>query len=171
MRIPDSAQHQLLWTYFPQLQKQEGAQRPFCFRDTGEDILMLSNVKPTTDSKEIVFQPGQTLMFECRASIGSRKYKDKIYKPQDFTSDHTKEWFRNRLKDVADVNYVTFKKCSPHIIIDSTGRKSRIPFNQTLFYGTLTVIDAEKFDEIVGHGIGSGGAYGFGALILPQVMT
>ena len=170
MRIPDARQHQLLWTYFPEIQKQEGAQRPFCFRDTGDQILMLSTVKPTTESREITFTPGQTLMFESRASIGTRRYKGVVYKPEHFTAEHVKGWFKNRFKDAADINYVTFERKVPHIMVAEHKNFKKIVLDQTMFYGTLTVIDAEKFDEIVGRGFGQGPCYGFGALILPQVM-
>ena len=72
MRIPDYTQHQLLWTYFPQVSKAEGAERPFCYLDTGDKIIMLSVVEPSTESVKIEFQAGHTLMFNCMASLTKR---------------------------------------------------------------------------------------------------
>ena len=172
MRIPDYAQHQLLWTYFPQVSKSEGAERPFCYLDTGDKIMMLSVVEPSTECIKIEFQAGQTLMFNCMASLTARRYSKSgvVFKPQDYTAEHIKDWFIRKFKDVADINYVTFKKHAPHMLVDSTGRKKRIPLDRTEFFGTLTIVDAEKFSEIIGRGIGGGCAFGFGAMILPQVM-
>ena len=162
--ITDYLQHQLLWGFFDQNQD-----RPFCFCDAGDQIIMLSSVKPNTESKEVKFENGMTLMFECRASLNARRYKTVTYKPQDYTADMIKEWFRRRLEGCANVGYVTFKKMPPHMIVKSQNHK-KIPLNQTMFFGTLTITDAEKFDEIASKGIGQGCAFGFGALILPQVM-
>lgn len=166
--VSDYQQHQLLAGFFDKYA--DGKDRPFCFRDTGEQLIVLSTQQPKTDSKEITFKSGQTLMFECRASVRKRTIQGKLIKPEDFTASHLKQWFCKLLRDGAYVDYVTFKKMSPHKITKSqTGHV--MCFNQTFFYGTLTVTNPEVFDRLVGHGIGAGGAFGFGALILPQVMA
>lgn len=165
--VSDYQQHQLLAGFFDTYD--DGKDRPFCFRDTGEQLIVLSNVKPKTDSREITFKNAQTLMFECRASVRQRSYQGRLIKPQDFTASHLKEWFCRRLEKGAYVDYVTFKKLPPHKVRKSQNGQVMF-FNQTLFYGTLTISNADEFDKLVGHGIGAGGAFGFGALILPQVM-
>ena len=167
--ISDYQQHQLLWGFFRQ---QDAKQRPFCFRDTGDEILVLSSVKPSTESREIKFERGQTLMFELRMSIGksgsSRKNPDAL-SPHQWSADEIKRRFINILDDVADVDFVTFKKNSvPHVVVKNDGHK--MYFNQTMFYGTLTVKDPQRFDKKISHGIGRGCAFGFGAMMLPQVM-
>ena len=162
--VSDYQQHQLLSGFFEAYDK-----RPFCFRDTGEHIVLLSNQKPKTECREITFSDGQALLFECRASVRGRSCAGVKIKPEQYTAKHLKEWFVRRLLPAANVQYVTFKKMSPHKILRNDGRLMIL--NQTLFYGTLIVNDAKAFDELVGHGIGAGGAFGFGALILPQVMS
>lgn len=164
--VSESQQHQLLYSFFRQ--SDEPTERPFCYRDTGEQILMLSNEKPSTDCVELDFKEGETLLFECRASINPRNYKGKKISPKDFTAKHVKDWFRRRLDGGAYVDYVTFKRTAPHKIIKNDGQI--IILNQTLFYGTLKVMNPKQFKKIIATGIGRGGAFGFGMLLLPQVM-
>lgn len=165
--VTDYQQHQLLAGFFDKYD--DGEDRPFCFRDTGSQLIILSSQKPKTDSTEIVFKNAQTLMFECRASVRQRSYKGNIIKPHEFTANHLKEWFCRRLESGAYVDYVTFKKLAPHKVEKSQNGQVMF-FNQTMFYGTLTITNAQEFDRLASHGIGAGGAFGFGALILPQVM-
>ena len=157
----------LLWGFFRK-QQEDALERPFCFRDTGDQLFVLSNVKPSTESHEIKFQRGQTLMFEIRMSLGVKRNRETVVKPQDLTADQIKRRFITIFSDVANVDYVTFKKLPPHIITRNDGH--RMPLNQTMFYGTLTVKDPLKFDEKISRGVGRGCAFGFGAMILPQVM-
>lgn len=162
--ISDAQQHQILYGFF----RGDDDKRPFCFRDTGDEILMLSNQKPNTDCKEIVFEKGQTLMFECRASINARKHRGVKIPARDFTAEHIKEWFKRRLDGGAYVDFVTFKRLAPHKIYKNDG--SIAILDQTMFYGTLTVMNPKQFEEIISTGIGKGGVFGFGMMILPQVM-
>ena len=165
--VSDYQQHQLLWTFFKE-QQGAGESRPFCYRDTGTQILMLSSVKPNCESREIHFTDGQHLMFECRASINARRYKTVTYKPQDYTAEQKRDWFRRKFEHAATIDFVTFKSFAPHVVLNNSNHK--IVLNQTAFFGTLTISDAAKFESIVSTGIGEGKAFGFGMLLLPQVM-
>lgn len=165
--VSDYQQHQILWGFFPK-QQQDAEQRPFCFRDTGDQLLVLSNVKPNTESKEIKFQNGQTLMFEVRMSLGDKTSGNVVTKPKDLTADQLKNRFINTFIDIADIGHVSFKNYPPHIVRKNDGHK--IPYHQIMYFGVLTVLDAEKFDARISRGIGRGCAFGFGAMILPQVM-
>lgn len=161
--VPDAKQHQLLYGFFKGVEE-----RPFCYKDTGSEIIMLSSIEPNTECKEIQLREGQTLMFECTASLNGRKHKDITIRPQDFTPDHIKEWFRRRLDGGAYVNYVSFQKLAPHKI--RRDNSEIIILNRTHFYGTLTVMNAPRMQEIMAKGVGRGGAFGFGLIYLPQVM-
>ncbi len=165
--VSDYQQHQLLWTFFKEEQA-AGYSRPFCYRDTGDQIIMLSNTEPSTSSKEVRFVVGQQLMFECRASLNKRRTMDRIIYPQDYTAEQTKDWIKRRLDGAATVDYVAYKSMPPHIVIKNNGHK--MPLSQVLFFGTLTITDATLFDEKISTGIGQGGAFGFGAMMLPEVM-
>lgn len=164
--VTDAQQHQLLYAFFRS--SEEPIKRPFCYRDTGEHILMLSGEKPNTECVELDFKCGQTLFFECRASINARSHHGKKISPQEFTAKHVKDWFRRRLDGGAYVDYVTFKKLAPHKIRKNDGQV--ILLNQTMFYGSLIVMNPDQFKKIIATGIGKGGAFGFGMLLLPQVM-
>lgn len=109
-------------------------------------------------------------MFECRASINDRRYNGVKHKAKDYSDEQIKEWFRRRLEACAYVDYVAYKRYPPHKIQKLQTGETMI-FNQTMFFGTLTVIDAKEFERVISHGIGRGGAFGFGAMIIPQVMT
>ncbi len=165
--VSDYQQHQLLWGFFGKQQK-DAEQRPFCFRDTGDELLVLSSGKPSTDSREIKFQNGQTLMFEVRMSLGDSHLKGQTTKAHQLTADQLKNRFINTFIDIADIGHVSFKALAPHIVTKNDGHK--IPYHQIMYFGVLTVLDAEKFDARISRGIGRGCAFGFGAMILPQVM-
>lgn len=169
MQIPDYSQHQLLWGFFPSIQKSSG-ERPFCFRDTGDQIIMLSNAQPTTESKKLEFEVGQILMFECLTSPDNTKLPDgrKIHADKR-SSESLKKWFKDRVGDTADVNYVSYKTFAP-MSIPHQKQCRKMVFSQVQFFGTLTIVDPERFSEKLGRGIGQGVAFGFGALMLPQVM-
>ena len=161
--VPDAKQHQLLYVFF-----KDADERPFCYKDTGDQIIMLSSIKPNTQCQEVHFEAGKTLMFECLASINKRRFKDKVIRPQDFTAEHIKEWFKRKFDGCAYIDYVAFKKFAPHKIPKDDGRM--VFLNQTLFFGTLTIMNPKKFEELLVSGVGIGGVYGFGLVYLPQVM-
>ena len=69
--------------------------------------------------------------------------------------------------------HTPFRNKTPEFIATVQSSWRHTPFrklDRTEFFGTLTIVDAEKFSEIIGRGIGGGCAFGFGAMILPQVM-
>lgn len=163
--VTDGQQHQLLYGFF---KDNKPSTRPFCFKDMGDELLMLSNMPPNTTSQEMHFTDGQVLMFECRASINNRNHQGKTIKSHQFTSKHVKEWFKRRLSDGACVDFVSFKSLAPHKVYKNDG--TEMIFDQKIFYGTLTVTNAKRFEEILAVGIGRGCAFGFGLVYLPQVM-
>lgn len=162
--------HQMLWCLFPQHQQQQ-LERPFCFRIIEDEILLLSNIKPTTDSKELVFKENNTYLFECRASM-RRTYKDengKRKQRENCKGDELKDWFKRRFGDAAIVDFVAYKDFAPHIVANPKNQNKMV-FAQYVFQGSLTVKNSDEFETIISKGIGQGCAFGFGAMILPQVM-
>lgn len=140
----------------------------YCYKDLGDEVLLLAQDKMAVECNQLHFTVGQKFMFECRASINDRRYKGVVYKAKDYYDEHIKNWFRRRLGDSATVDYVCYEKKAPHKIYKTTGEL--MIFNQTMFFGTLTVKDPVLFADILAKGIGRGKSFGFGAVILPQVM-
>lgn len=171
MDTPKELIHRLLWGFFPDLQK-AGAERPFCYKDTGDQILMLSTVEPNTDSKKIEFAKGQTVMFWMCASYNRRlTAKDGGYKRGvRFVTQpgELQAWLQRRLGDTATVNYVDVKQLAPETVVRKGGQKMTWP--QTRLIGTLTVTSPVEFAALVGRGIGAGCAFGLGAMIMPEAM-
>lgn len=162
--------HQMLWCFFQEHQKQ-GLERPFCYRVTDNEIVMLSNVKPSTECKKIELVEGNTYLFECRASI-KRTYKDANGKSrwrEDYKGDELKEWFKRRFGGAATVNFVAYKSFAPHVIVRPKTQQKMV-FSQYVFQGSLTVTNSAELEKMIGKGIGQGCAFGFGAVLLLQVM-
>lgn len=162
--------HQVLWSFFQEHQRQ-GLTRPFCYFLAEDKIFMLSSIAANKDSKKIILENKETYLFECRASI-RRTYKDENGKSKTreaYRGEELKEWFKRRFADCATINFVSYKEYAPHVVINPKS-KNRMVFSQYVFSGSLTIDDIADFERICAKGVGQGCAFGFGAVVIPQVM-
>lgn len=171
---PDYLVHKLLWGFFPDQQVSQSG-RVFCYHDAGDKIYMLSSVEPKTECKKISLTADQCVMFSMSASYNRRPSgrdengKRVYHKQPDITRpQQLKDWLQRRLADTASIQFVDIKKLPPHSVARKDGKKMVWPQHQ--FMGTLNVHKPDEFLEIIGKGIGAGGAFGLGAMILPEVM-
>lgn len=164
--MDDYQQHQLIWAFFDRAT----AERKFCFRDDGENLLIYSSEEPKTESREVFFKKGQKLMFDCRASLTERRYSKAgvTFRPQDFTAEMIRDWFIRKFVGAATIDFVSYKKYPPHVVIGS-GRKKMV-FDQTLFQGVITITDPQAFEQLIQHGIGGAKAFGFGMMVFPELL-
>lgn len=164
--------HQFLWGYFPEQQNNGTTERPFCFRELDDQLLMLSGIRPAAPARQIELEAGRSLLFEMiasprrgtyRAADGKRQRLPPMKSPRDMA-----DWLRRRLDCAATVQFVDVKPLAPLSLRHADGNLVVLP--QALFRGVLNVSDGERLRERMAGGIGQGGAFGLGMLLLPEVM-
>lgn len=169
---PDYCLHQYLWAYFD---KARGEQRPFVYRVLTDAIIMLGRDRPSCPSVAIADRivAGQVLQFDvlcnptCSQWLDAEKTKKRRvpYK----TNAERQDWFNRRMGDAADVRFVQvfdrpqrrFKK----------GDGNKIIIDECVMRGAVYVKDRAAFLEILLNGIGGRGAWGYGLMMLPEVMS
>lgn len=175
MDVPEYLVHKLLWGFFPEAQK-AGAERPFCYKDTGDQILMLSSIEPNTDSKKIALKKDQSVMFWMCASYNRRpsgrdENGNKVYRKGVRFVTSPKElqaWLQRRIGDTATIQFVEIKKLPPKAVLRVNGEKMVWP--QAQYMGTINVHKPSEFLALASRGFGAGCAFGLGAMIMPEVM-
>lgn len=163
--------HQKLWGLFPQHQAAD-SDRPYCYKDTGSKVYVLSNSEPSIESKRGEINE-QQYMFTLSASARRGTYRDengkRVRLPAYSTHEELKDWLHRRLDGCATVDFVDIKPVSPRSVVKPCGRKMVFP--QAEFKGLLTVTNKEKFSEIAAVGIGQGCAFGLGAILLLELIN
>lgn len=169
---PQYCYHQYLWSYFPDLYGQEGIDRPFLFRVLENSILMLSRHKPAVSSSANIedrIQAGSVYQFDVLASArNGHNTKDGKYRSRFLKSDEIRGWFSRRIAG-ADAGFVqVFDR--PKLKFKKPGGTAIIR-PQCVIRGTVNVKDRDEFIETLYKGIGGGGVWGFGLLVMPEVMA
>jgi CRISPR-associated protein Cas6/Cse3/CasE subtype I-E len=161
--LDDYDHHQLLWSLFnPRPEK-----RPFCFSSRHDYIYMRSSIKPNVEAKEIKIEANRTLTFNVVACPPDRKFRHLKIKAKDFGSTELKEWFIKVFAESAHINFVSFERMPPKAVTNH--QKNKMVWAQYHFFGTLTVIDSNKFAERITKGIGRGTAFGMGFIYLNEI--
>lgn len=154
--------HQVLWTLFENEQ-----QRPFCFSSVNNVVHMLSTVKPNFKTTEIKLLNNSTLIFKVIACPPKRRFRTRTIKSQDYSASHLKEWFSRVFEDIAKINYVEYTTLKPKSLQKKNGEKMR--WSQYLFFGSLTILDAERFENKIARGFGQGAGFGLSMMNLVDI--
>ncbi|MDZ7922738.1 MAG: type I-E CRISPR-associated protein Cas6/Cse3/CasE [Marinagarivorans sp.] len=164
--------HQSVWSLFPSAQA-EKTERPFCYQKHGGYALVFSNVKPDSESVEVIINDGADLLFDVIGSPSRGTYRDDKGRRRRMnphtTVESMNDWLKRRLDGAALVTSVITKPLSPHAF--SHPKSGRIVHPQAHFRGRLKVVDAGKMSEIVARGIGQAAAFGLGAVVLPELLN
>ena len=170
--VPEYCYHQYLWAYF---KKDKGEQRPFLFRVMTDAIVMLSREKQSCPSVAIAdrITAGLALQFDvlCNPArsqlIDSEKTKKRRVPYKTNAERH--DWFKRRIGEAADSRFVQvfdrpqrrFKK----------GDGNKIIIDECVIRGVVYINDRSEFIDILLNGVGGRGAWGYGLMLLPEVMT
>lgn len=169
---PNYSTHQYLWSYFPGATK--GEERPFLYRALDSSILMLSRVRPAIPGAVNVadrVQAGAVYQFDALVSARNGQ-NHKPGRPQKHRfirdNDELRAWFSRRLSgaepgfvQIFDRPDLRLTKASGHVIVRP----------QCVIRGTVKVNDRSEFLGCLARGVGGGGAWGLGLMVLPEVMN
>ena len=158
--------HQKLWGLFPQHQAGK-SDRPFCYKDTGETVYVLSNTE-TSESVSVDIEQGERYMFTVTASARRGTYRDESGKRVKLnpytTASELKQWLARRLAGCAELGLIDVTVLPPRTVTKPNGNKMVFP--KTEFKGVLTITDVDEFKRVASVGIGQGGAFRLGAILL-----
>lgn len=168
---PEYCYHQYLWAYFD---KQRGENRPFLFRVLNDAIVMLSRDNPSCPSVAIAgrIQAGNVLQFDLLCNPARSLWMDaektkKCRVPYKSNAER-QEWFKRRLGDAADVRFVqVFNRPQRRF---KKGGGNKIIIDECIIRGAVYVKDRAAFIDVLLNGVGGRGAWGYGLMILPEVM-
>lgn len=170
---PEATLHQFLWGYFPGM---DGQERPFLFRTLDTTILMLSRVKPSCPSVDIKerITAGNVYQFDVLASPrngfssdNGGRYRNQHHHKFIRSNQHRKEWFGRRLAGAEP----TFMQIYDRPDMQVRRGKNLITRPACIVRGTIKVNDRAEFMDTLQRGIGGGGVWGFGLMVLPEVMS
>lgn len=165
--------HQFLWGYFPGM---DGAERPFLYRTLETTVLMLSRVKPACQAVDIKdrIQAGSVYQFDVLASPrngfssdNGGRYRNQHHHKFIRSNEHRREWFGRRLAGAEP----TFAQIYDRPDMKIRRGKNLITRPACIVRGTIKVNDRAEFIGTLLRGIGGGGVWGFGLLVLPEVMS
>lgn len=167
---PPASIHQHLWGYYPGM---PDAERPFLYRSLGETMLLLSRVKPACPATHIAdrIQAGRVYQFDVLASPRNGKsHKNHTENKYTFLrgNDRIRQWFGRRLHG-AEATFVQVFDRPDVVFKHSRGRQICRP--ACIIRGTVSVLDRAEFIATLLRGIGGGGVWGFGLMVLPEVMA
>jgi CRISPR-associated protein Cas6/Cse3/CasE subtype I-E len=169
-QVPAYALHQVLWGYFPEVP--DGDPRPFTYRVEGDDVLMLSRLKPACPALDISGRigAGRVYQFDVLASP-MNGYKVKSSKTSGRKviegNERRREWLARRLAGAE----LTFAQ-----LFDREDLRFKRPSGAQVWVarcvarGTLQVTDRAEFVETMLRGVGGRGCWGCGMLVPPEVM-
>lgn len=171
---PEATVHQYLWGYYPD--REGGQERPFLYRTLESTILMLSRIKPAcpaVDIKERI-KAGTVYQFDVLASPrngfsgdNGGRYRNRHHHKFIRSNGHRREWFGRRLAGAEP----TFAQIYDRPDLRIKRRDNLITRPACIIRGTLRVTDRAEFMGTLLRGIGGGGVWGFGLLVMPEVMT
>ena len=169
-KVTRDALHQVLWSYFPDID--DGSQRPFLFRKSKDRLLMLSRIKPACESIAISdsIRAGRMYQFDVIASPrnGHNTKKPGAYKHRFIVGNaERKAWFARRITGATPGFIQVFDRPNLQLV---NRRHQEIVRPACIIRGTLKVDDRAEFMHSMLSGIGGGGAWGFGLLVMPEVM-
>ncbi len=182
--------HRQLWLAFPDMNK---AARPFLYRidwhQSGHllPLLMQSTIKPLPlfdkgcellASKEFFpqFQPDQHLRFLlCANPVKRFKKEDRKYNPRKPLFEEAEQigWLERQLQDGASLEHI--RADGEHILYFRTKKEEHTQKQDAgkivtvNFFGTLTVNNGIKFNELLENGIGPAKSFGCGLLSLARI--
>lgn len=168
---PEAAIHQFLWGYFPDIP--DGSERPFLYRVLDTTILMLSRIKPACPAVDIKdrIKAGNVYQFDVLASPrnGFNNSKSSFRHQHRFIKENNqrREWFGRRLAGAEPTFAQIYDRPDMHI----KRGKNLITRPACIVRGTIKVNDRAAFMGTLLRGIGGGGVWGFGLLVLPEVMS
>ena len=163
--VPEYVLHQVLWGYFPNIDR--GEQRPFVFRVEPGRIIVLSRTAPSCTSLRIAdrIHAGQVLQFEVLASAANCVAGRRRVEITDNCA--RRAWLARRM----DGAVITFSQVYDRLqlqFVKSGGKKITVPRFKAV--GTVHVQDRAAFIAAMLHGIGGRGCWGCGLLLLPEIM-
>ena len=164
---PANVIHKTLWGYFPDVA--DGDPRPFLYRELGERIALLSRIPPACPAAALGerIHAGRVYQFDVLASPRNGHNQHKGHR---FIRDNgeRRAWFGRRLTGAAPTFVHVYDRPDVHI---GRGRGQAITRPACRISGTVRVTDRAAFLDCLLRGIGGGGAWGFGLLVLPEVMA
>lgn len=162
--------HQHLWGYFD---LPAGAPRPFVFRRTGEEALMLSRIRPSCSHADLLprIEAGRAYQFELLASpVNGRKKRDDTGRRKSCEirdNEQLRAWCQRRLEG-AELRFCQSFRLETLRFRKAGGADVVVPMHK--FLGMLYVEDLSLFRETLLQGAGKGKAWGCGMIYLPEVM-
>lgn len=171
---PEYSIHQVLWTYFPERYRADGAKRPFVYRDERVSLLVLSRYRPQCDCRCLnpAIETGRVYQFSLRCSPARGVWVDagKTRRRREHYRGNAerREWFMRRIAPAARPLFVQVDDRPARRFRKQDGRS--VSIEECEIRGTLEVIDRTAMIEQMCAGIGGRGCWGNGLLYLPEVM-
>jgi CRISPR-associated protein Cas6/Cse3/CasE subtype I-E len=168
--VPYYSLHQHLWGYFPAVG--DGEPRPFLYRAADRDILILSRLKPSCPALPVADRIRAGRVYQFSALVSPMNGHKLAHKPGRGRlviegNEARRAWLGRRMEGAELTFCQIFDR--PNLVFRRAGGE-RIWIAQCEAHGTLRVMDRAMFLDSMIRGIGGRGCWGFGLLVLPEVM-
>jgi CRISPR-associated protein Cas6/Cse3/CasE subtype I-E len=169
--LPPYTIHQYLYGYFPQCPLD--ARRPFLFQSRGDRAFMVSRIPPACPHRVVTIEAGRSYAVEGELVPVLKKARgyDVRSKVIPLTGNlERRDWFTAVCgRHGASVgtclwfnrNKRQFRHSNGHLITLCPGQVKAMVY----------VTDADGFSEMILRGLGQGKAFGYGLLVLPEIMS
>jgi len=167
---PAYAVHQYLWGYFD---LPDGEDRPFLFRQSGDNLLMLSQHRPSAPVVNVAerIEAGRAYSFELLASpVNGRKKRGDDGRRRAVAlegNERLMAWLESRLEGAALRFCQAFARDTLRF---KRQGGSHVVVPRVAFSGVLYVHDKSLFLMDMMRGPGKGKCWGCGMIYLPEVM-
>jgi len=167
--IPPYTVHQYLYGYFPQHPRD--GMRPFLFRRAERRCLLVSRIRPACPHIEIVLDAGRTYPFEALL-VPTRKTRDaggKLMEIPIAANADRRAWLTAVCArfggSVGFCQWFNRDRVQFH-----HGDGHKITLQPAQVKGMIVLTDPPAFTEMLLRGLGRGKAFGYGLLVLPEIM-
>ena len=158
--------HQSVCRFFSQDIEKGG--RNFCYKRIGSGVVIFSDRSIAQHSiKNTIYKQGYR--FSIEFTPNRKTYRDENGKRKrhknTMNGNDAANWLFNRFEGCAKLSDVKCKQLSPHKIEKPCGNNAMI-FARYTASGLITITNAQATEAKIVKGIGQGGAFGMGAMIL-----